>query len=147
MEGGRGVGGVELGGGGQREGAGGKEKEGRGRERRRRRSKGMEVRNGCEVREEGGKCGGVHSQYSPLCPGVRAASLEEYLFTCFSNTIPPKYTSKMAFLSGSVGRLTMICRSNLPGRNRAWSNTLSRLVDAKMTTPSEGVIPVIRVER
>ena len=103
----------------------------------------MEVRNGCEVRK-GAKCGGVHSQYSPLCPGVRAASLEEYLFTCFSNTIPPKYTSKMAFLSGSVGRLTVICRSNLPGRNRAWSNTLSRLVEAKMTTPSEGVMPVMK---
>ena len=134
----------------ERETEGKKEWRGRGRGRRRvieRRSKGMEVRNGCEVKEEGGKCGGVHSQYSPLCPGVRAASLEEYLFTCFSNTIPPKYTSKMAFLSGSVGRLTMICRSNLPGRNRAWSNTLSRLVEAKMTTPSEGVMPVMRAER
>ena len=47
----------------------------------------------------------------------------------------------MALLSGRVGRSMAICRSNLPGLSRAWSNTSTRFVEAKMTTLSSELIP------
>lgn len=34
-----------------------------------------------------------------------------------------------------------ICLSNLPGLSSAWSNTSTRLVDAKMTTLSSELMP------
>ena len=47
----------------------------------------------------------------------------------------------MAFLSGRVGRLIKICRSNLPSLSKARLRMSTRLVDANMTTPSRGLMP------
>ena len=60
------------------------------------------------------------SEVLPLFPGVSSASLLEYCSTGIFRVSFFKWTSKMDWRSFRVGRSMAMCRSNLPGLNRAY---------------------------
>ena len=70
---------------------------------------------------------------APAKPGVCSANLK--ISSVVEIFIGPKCTLKMASLPTKSGRSIEICRSNLPGRNKAASNTSGRLVAAKIMIP------------
>mmetsp|Transcript_20365 Transcript_20365/g.30125 ORF Transcript_20365/g.30125 Transcript_20365/m.30125 type:complete len:254 (-) Transcript_20365:641-1402(-) len=76
----------------------------------------------------------MFSMSAPEKPGVKPAKRPLYSEISFSNFKFLKWTSKICFLPMISGKSMVICRSNLPGLNKAGSNVSARFVPAKITT-------------
>ena len=83
------------------------------------------------------------SRSAPENPGVLLARYSSVIF--LANTLFLACTFNISILAFLSGKLTVTCLSNLPGLNRAGSNTSGLLVAAIMIIPSLAPKPSISV--